>query len=325
MEEIQKAVRAVDFNIERTVQVSIVYLIQLGTKHGIFHFISKNNPRMEELFELPTARNRKILTEFLKSLRDVRIIEVKEGKVSLNGFTFTFGVTEKTYKDFLPGWVSVFEEIYRMADYSFITPTHPNILLDFDKDADFWDIRMGTDFSSLYRKAIAGIGEIGPGSAVLDLGCGSVSPYELGKMVGYKGIYFGVDYSPSLLEIAKARVEEENLPVELKELDIRLIRPVNEYNTVVMSLVLEYLKPEDYRRVLVRAIEALKPGGSLVIFEPFRDKFEKIEALEFFERLNKDFVRFPYSKEIISTIRNEGFDVRIEGFGKSFLRVQSIP
>jgi SAM-dependent methyltransferase len=324
MTDLQKAIGIVDSNIDKMIKFATAYLIQLGTKHGVFSVISES-PTGDELLSSLRLPNRRVLLEFIRTMEAIGIVEFKGEKLSLNGFKFELDISEKTYRNLLPSWVGIFEEIYKMTDYAFITPTHPHILMDFDKDADFWDLRMSTDFSSLYRKVLAELGEVKEGSSILDLGCGSVSPYEFGKMTGYRGFYTGVDYSPSLLEIAKVRVEKESLPVELKELDIRLIRPVNEYNTVVISLVLEYIKPEDYRRVIIRAMEALKPGGALVIFEPFRDKFENIEAIEFFERLNKDFKRFPYSREIKEIVKREGFDARIEEFGRSFIRIQTIP
>ena len=317
-------ISVLDSNIEHMVRMAILHIIQLGTKHGVFKVISRGATQREVLDSLDIP-NKKLLLEFLNTLKAIGIVEERDGRLKLNGFSYRLDVPKNHYEALLPGWVAVLEEIYRMVDYAFITPTHPHVLMDFDKDADFWDIRMNTDFAALYREVIAKTGGIGQGSSVLDLGCGSVSPYEFGKRIGYDGLYVGVDYSPAILEIARARVEGESLPVELKELDLKLLRPVNEYQTTVMSFIFEYLKPEDYRRVLRRALGTLRHGGSLIILEPFRDNLRQIEALEFFEKLNKDFKRFPAMSEVASLIADEGFDASIKRLGRSLLKVTLKP
>lgn len=324
MEEFQRSISVVDSNIEQMVRMAILHIIQLGTKHGIFKVLSKG-PTYREVADTVGIPNRKLLLEFLDTLKAIGIVEEHDRRLKLNGFSCTLKVPQEHYDALLPGWVAMLEEIYRMVDYAFITPTHPHVLMDFDKDADFWDIRMTTDFADLYRRTISLAGEIRTGSSVLDLGCGSAAPYYFGKRIGYDGFYTGVDYSSAILEIARSRAEENNLPVELKELDVRLIRPVNEYDTVIVSFLLEYLKPEDYGRVLKRAMEALKPGGRLVVLEPFREEFRHIEALEFFEKLNRDFVRFPTKEEVVKAIEKDGFDVSVENLGRSLLRVSLMP
>lgn len=324
MEGISKRVAVVDTNIEQMVRMAILHIIQLGTKHGVFKVLSRE-PSQREVLDSIDLPNRKLLQEFLNTLKAIGIVEEHGNHLKLNGFSYTLRVPQEHYDALLPGWVSVLEEIYKMVDYAFITPTHPHVLMDFDKDADFWDIRMTTDFANLYRDVIALAGEIKQGGSVLDLGCGSAAPYDFGRKVGYGGFYTGVDYSSAILEIARMRAEESNLPVELKELDVRLIRPVNEYDTAVISFLLEYLEPEDYRRVLSRTLEALKPGGKLVILEPFKDRFKHLEALEFFERLNKDFKGFPFARDVVEAIEAEGFDASIEGPGRSMLVVNLMP
>ncbi len=324
MEDVNKLVATVDSNIEQMVRMSILHVIQLGTKHGVFKVLSKE-PTYPEVIDSLEIPNRALLREFVNTLKAIGIVEEHGGRLKLNGFSYTLKVPQEHYDSLLTGWVSTLEEIYRMVDYALITPTHPHVLMDFDKDADFWDIRMTTDFAELYRKVISVVAGIGQGMSVLDLGCGSAAPSYFGKLVGYEGFYTGVDYSSAILEIARSRVEAKNLPVDLKELDVRLIRPVNEYDVAVISYLLEYLKPEEYGRVLKRTLEALKPGGRLVVLEPFRENFKHIEALEFFERLNKDFVGFPSRGDIVRAIEEKGFDVSIEPLGRSILRVTLMP
>jgi len=311
----------VDVNIEHMIRIAILHIISLGTKHGIFSLLARG-PTLQELLDGIGLPNRALLVKFISTLQDLHILEVHKGRLHLNGFSYTLEVPPDKYDLLLPDWVSVHEEIYRMVDYAFITPTHPHILMDFDKDADFWDMRMNTSFASAYRKTMAELANIRPGSAVLDIGCGSVSPGFFGEVVGYNGLYLGLDYSPALLEIARSRVEKKGLSVFLKELDARLIRPVNEYDAVLMSFVLEYIP--DREKVLKNAFETLKRGGKLVIVEPFKDAFENVSALEFFEALNKDFTGFPVASEIKKSLEETGFEFKTERPGKSILIIEKI-
>ena len=279
---------------------------------------------MQELLDEINLPNRKLLIQFIETLKKLDIVEEKNYRLYLNGFSYTLKVPQERYDLVIPDWVSIHEEIYHMVDYAFITPVHPHVLMDFDKDADFWDIRMNTKFSRAYREVIRNVASIKKGMDVLDIGCGSVSPSYFGEQVGYNGFYMGVDYSPALLDIARARAEARNLPVELKELDARLIRPVNEYDAVIMSFVLEYIPPEDRGKVLRKSLDVLKHGGRLVIVDPFRDTFRFVPALEFFESLNKEFRGYPTIGEIENSILTMGFDVDIEQIGRSILLVRKL-
>jgi len=313
--------RVIDTNIDHMVRIAILHIVSLGTKHGVFSLLAKE-PTLQELLDSVGLPNRALLVKFVSTLQDLRIVEVRGGRLHLNGFSYTLEIPPDKYDILLPDWVSVHEEIYRMVDYAFITPTHPHILMDFDKDADFWDMRMSTSFARAYREVMADVAGLKPGSSVLDIGCGSVSPEFFGRIVGYDGLYLGLDYSPALLEIARSRAEEKNLPVSLKELDARLIRPVNEYDAVLMSFVLEYIP--DRAKVIKNALETLRSGGRLVIVEPFRDAFENVSALEFFETLNKDFAGFPSVREVLGAVERWGFAARVERPGKSVLVLEKL-
>ncbi|WP_297062042.1 methyltransferase domain-containing protein [Thermococcus sp.] len=313
--------KVVDTNIDHMVRIAILHIVSLGTKHGIFSLLAKE-PTLQELLDGVGLPNRALLVKFVSTLRDLRIVEVRRGRLHLNGFSYTLEIPPDKYDLLLPDWVSIHEEIYRMVDYAFITPTHPQILMDFDKDADFWDMRMNTSFARAYREVMAEVANLGPGSAVLDLGCGSVSPEFFGQIVGYDGFYVGLDYSPALLEIARSRAEEKNLPVSLKELDARLIRPVNEYDAVLISFVLEYIS--DRTKVIRNAFETLKQKGRLVVVEPFKDAFENVSALEFFEGLNRDFSGFPTVAEITRALEKTGFEFRTERPGRSILVFEKV-
>ncbi|WP_048151274.1 class I SAM-dependent methyltransferase [Palaeococcus ferrophilus] len=317
-----KLIRVVDANIEHMVNMSLLYIVQLGTKHDVFKLVSER-PSYPELLARMGAQNKALLKKFLDKLIKLKIVEETPIDLTLNGFSYEIRVPSEDYKLLLSDWMPEFEEIYRMVDFALITPEHPHVLMDFDKDADFWDMRMRTAFASAYRKLIVALGEIKNGTEVLDIGCGSVSPVEIGRYASPDGYYLGIDYSPALLEIARSRVESLNLEnVKLKEIDAHIIKPHNSYDVAIMSFVLEYLK--NPRTVLKRTLESLGSGGRLIVVEPFRDQFANISALEFFEGLNKDFVEFPSREEVKSFVLEEGFDVNFEDVGKSTLVIKKL-
>ncbi|ALM75353.1 class I SAM-dependent methyltransferase [Thermococcus barophilus] len=315
----EELIRIVDTNLDHMIRNALLYIIQLGTKYNIFKVLAKNPSYLDVFSEVDVA-NKRLLREFILTLIQLGIVEETPDKLMLNGFSYTINIPAQDYNLLLSDWALSLEEIYRMVDFAFITPEHPHILMDFDKDADFWDMRMSNSFAKMYRMLIAKLGNINEKSYVIDIGCGSVSPIDLGSYLGPEGYYLGLDYSPSMIEIAKSRIEEKSMSwVELKEIDAHIIKPVNEYDVAIMSFVLEYIK--NPRIVLRKALETLKENGRLVIVEPFRDQFKYIEALEFFEKLNKEFIRFPSTSEITGIIEQEGFDAEINRYGRSALVV----
>ncbi|AEH24922.1 class I SAM-dependent methyltransferase [Pyrococcus yayanosii] len=314
-------VKIVDTNIDHMISLSVLHLAQLGIKYGIFKAVA-SRPSYGELLAQIGVPNKPLLMKLVEHLKALGIIEETPTNLILNGFSYELKFPNEDYLLLLPDWIPMFEEIYKMVDFALISPHHPHVLMDFDKDADFWDIRLSSSFHSSYRELILRVGGIDRGVEVLDLGCGSVSPAFFGRHVGESGIYVGVDYSSGLLDIARARVEKENLPVELKELDVAVMKPHNSYDVAIMSFVLEYI--QNRRNVLGRVLESLRDGGRLVVVDVFRDEFNNVEALEFFEGLNGDFIGYPAKAEIKRAILEEGFDVSFEDVGRSVLLVRKL-
>lgn len=214
-------VRAVDTNLDLMTEMSLFFIISLGVKRGIFSALSKR-PSLSRFMDEVRIPNRRLLSRFLATLDRLGMVKTTNDHIELAEFSHNLVVAAERYGALVSDWASVLEEIYKMADYAFITPTHPQILMDFDKDADFWDMRMSTSFSNLYRRAIAEVAEIKPGMSVLDIGCGSVSPSYFGRLVGYNGFYLGLDYSYALLDIARARIAGEALPLSSRRLMLPL-------------------------------------------------------------------------------------------------------
>ncbi|NJE76921.1 class I SAM-dependent methyltransferase [Thermococcus sp. ES12] len=308
-----------DRNLEAIVDLSLGHLLRLGLKYGIFRRLAGGVPREELLTMIPVS-NKAYLGKLIDTYLALGFVEESDGVLKMPGFSYEFSLNTEDAGKLLSDWVQIVEELYKMADYAFISAEHPKILMDFDKGADFWDMRLLMELNRTYRQLASNLLGLEDGMNVLDLGCGSVSPVELGEAVGPNGKYVGVDFSPGLLSIAKTRVRNARMDwVVLREMDIRRLVIKNTYDAVVMSFVLEYL--ENPGAAVRRAIETLKPGGKIVIIEPFRDNYPRIAALEFFESLTKEFTRFPSSEDIIAAVEESPYDVRVEPIGKSTLLV----
>jgi demethylmenaquinone methyltransferase/2-methoxy-6-polyprenyl-1,4-benzoquinol methylase/ArsR family transcriptional regulator len=104
-----------------------------------------------------------------------------------------------------------------------------------------------------------------PVQALLDLGTGTGRMLELLAPLAQRAV--GVDQSPAMLAVARARLERAGLRnVQLRQGDIYAV-PVerNGYDLVVLHQVLHYL--DDPGRALREAARALRPGGRLLLVD----------------------------------------------------------
>ena len=101
--------------------------------------------------------------------------------------------------------------------------------------------------------------------AVLDLGTGTGRMLELMAPFAQRAV--GVDQSPAMLNVARARIEHAGLRnAQLRQGDIYAL-PVEHdaYDLVVVHQVLHYL--DDPARALREAVRTLRPGGRIVIID----------------------------------------------------------
>jgi demethylmenaquinone methyltransferase/2-methoxy-6-polyprenyl-1,4-benzoquinol methylase/ArsR family transcriptional regulator len=104
-----------------------------------------------------------------------------------------------------------------------------------------------------------------PLNAVLDLGTGAGRMIEILAPLASRAV--GVDQSPQMLSVARARLERIGLRnAQLRQGDIYAL-PVelDFYDLVVMHQVLHYL--DDPLRAIREATRALRPGGRLLIVD----------------------------------------------------------
>lgn len=311
-------IKRLDRNIDSMISLSLCYLLQLGMKYGLF-----NTPEMNALLNRGGEHNlgnKDYVKKLIDTYINLGIFEELDGKTTLKGVSYEFRITPEDSKEVAYEWIEVLEELYRMAGYAFISREHPRILMDFDKGADFWDMRLLLEPYRTARRVIAEVLGLEDGIRVLDLGCGSVSPVELGRYVGPNGKYVGVDFSPGLLSIAETRIRNEGMDwVILREMDVRKILPRNTYDAIILSQVLEYT--ENPGALVRRALDMLEVEGKLLILDPFRDTHPLVPALEFFESLTPEFVKFPTTSNIFNALDETPYDVSFDLIGKSIILI----
>ncbi|MCW6510506.1 metalloregulator ArsR/SmtB family transcription factor [Lichenifustis flavocetrariae] len=105
----------------------------------------------------------------------------------------------------------------------------------------------------------------GPFHAMLDLGTGTGRMLEL--LAGRARRAVGIDGSPAMLSVARARLDRKALPqVQLRQGDLYAL-PVERdgYDLVVIHQVLHYL--DEPGRAIREAARVLRPGGRLVVVD----------------------------------------------------------
>ncbi len=116
------------------------------------------------------------------------------------------------------------------------------------------------------RRALEALG-VRPGQTVLDLGCGTGKNIPLlAAAVGPTGRVVGVDFSASMLDQARTRVERYDLPnVELVKADAALFAFPDDLDRVLATFSLSMMP--DPERVIVRAAAALPPDGRCAVLD----------------------------------------------------------
>ena len=115
------------------------------------------------------------------------------------------------------------------------------------------------------KQAVAS--EIAPRTHVLEMGCGTG---ELAALINARGSTVeGFDRSPSMLAVARERIEEGNLEGRLTvwEMGVDGMDALDErsYGAVVSTLVFSELADDERRYALKHALRVLEPAGLLVI------------------------------------------------------------
>ncbi|MBL7936598.1 MAG: class I SAM-dependent methyltransferase [Bacteroidia bacterium] len=117
-----------------------------------------------------------------------------------------------------------------------------------------------------FKKALINQANIKPNSVVLDFGVGTATLSILLKKEYSQVKLEGVDVDNKILEIAKQKIKEQDVDVELTQYDgIKLPYPDNYFDRVVTSLVFHHLDREQKENSLKEIYRVLKPNGELHI------------------------------------------------------------
>ncbi|EWY39630.1 hypothetical protein N825_05965 [Skermanella stibiiresistens SB22] len=109
---------------------------------------------------------------------------------------------------------------------------------------------------------------VGPGSRILDIGCGTGDDaLAMAAMVGDGGRVVGLDHSQSLIDEARTRVTAETAAVEFTAGDVhRLDFPDGGFDGCRADRVFMHLR--DRERALAEMIRVTRPGGRVLVREP---------------------------------------------------------
>jgi ubiquinone/menaquinone biosynthesis C-methylase UbiE len=128
------------------------------------------------------------------------------------------------------------------------------------------------EWESICRKIVTH-SRFDPGSKTLEIGCGSGAiVYCISGLA--EGVFYGMDFSSSLIEIAKKTMPSFFWSVQESS---NLSYPENFFDTVLIHSVLQYMPNQNYlEETLMEALRVCKTGGSIVIADVY-DK-EKLEV-----------------------------------------------
>lgn len=139
----------------------------------------------------------------------------------------------------------------------------------------FWRSELQGDRLRREKELIRVLGELVPGSRVIDLACAFG---RVANALAAEGYYVtGVDTSRPLLDSARARASELGLAVEYLACDWRELTLEPTYDCALLWFTsFGYLSESDNLKVLERSLASLKPGGRLLIETRHWDRMHRI-------------------------------------------------
>jgi ubiquinone/menaquinone biosynthesis C-methylase UbiE len=127
--------------------------------------------------------------------------------------------------------------------------------------------RLSELLAGIRRKDYPRLG-LGPGSSVLDVGCGAGEVcVELGGLVGPEGRVCGVDLSEAMVEAARVAARNAGASIELRVASAYSL-PFDDtsFDAVRAERVFQHLDDPD--RALAEMQRVAKPGGRILVMDP---------------------------------------------------------
>lgn len=122
------------------------------------------------------------------------------------------------------------------------------------------------------RQATIALADIAPGAFVLEVGCGTGDVALAARpLAGAAGRVIGIDPSPGMLAVARAKAARAALAVDFHLGVIEALAfPAHTFDLVLSSLMMHHLPEELKIQGLAEIARVLKPGGRLVVVDFMR-------------------------------------------------------
>jgi ubiquinone/menaquinone biosynthesis C-methylase UbiE len=131
------------------------------------------------------------------------------------------------------------------------------------------ELRAGAEDQAAARAAYLDLLGVGPGSRVLEVGCGGGAvTRDVARRVAPNGLVVGLDPSPAFLRFARELVERDGLEgfVDLREGDGRAL-PFGQAEFDVVLAVTALAHVPDGERAIPEMARVARPGGRVGIFD----------------------------------------------------------
>ncbi|MHC9538260.1 MAG: class I SAM-dependent methyltransferase [Vulcanimicrobiota bacterium] len=156
------------------------------------------------------------------------------------------------------------------------------------------------------------------GETLLEIGCGTgYNIVSLAKSVGNVGKVYGLDSSSSMLSIARAKAARHMLSnIHLIEGDARSFKAPEKVDRILFSYSLSMMGNSD--NVIEKALENLKPSGTLVIVDFFCPDTGKASLLFQLWRKWLSFNHVTLSPAPLAYIRGKASSMDVTVFRKGY-------
>ncbi|MGE5676297.1 MAG: class I SAM-dependent methyltransferase [Mycobacterium leprae] len=160
--------------------------------------------------------------------------------------------------------------------------TKARLARGYSQTAPFWDAMVGQQYlMGLYR--LMPQVSLPPQPAILDIGCGTgINLFEARRWFGPARLLCGIDLSPGMIEVARAKARKMGLPAQFVVGDAEsLPYPDQVFDLIICNSVYHWFKDKD--RALAEMHRVLRPGGKLLLIcaaaPGFKDYYNLLDTV----------------------------------------------
>ncbi|ABR54922.1 Methyltransferase type 12 [Methanococcus vannielii SB] len=322
---IKKKVESLNYTVEYINNELIGIFFRQGLKFGIFKAIDDNRPKLDTVENILPYPNKDIINKYVKTALALKMLFLTDdGFLELNP-SFKYSSIYPDHEKLISDHFSNYDFISSLVQYALIGYEHPEVVLNFKKDADIWDIMLNTNYMKTCRDVISEYLDLKDGDSVLEVGCGSRAPQYYASKLSPNGYYMGVDVSKKLIKIAEGRLKRNGLDcASLKPLDFCETISKYTYDYVICAHTLSYTDSKNL--FLKKMMDSLKKGGKLVIMEEFFTENPAVNTplFEFYKGLNKYFKGYNSRKDILNQLEILGYGYNYELLGNNCIVIERI-